>query len=1133
MSNILSYNDKTVKPNGEDWVQTEPYTDDDIARIHDPNGGLAEYPRTAIPSPFAQLDLVKNAFAKMSNQHLQSSLMDMRLVSNALDVAQLFFNFESHKDYLRIVRWNRSEQIANLLANSAHQLYGETLNLFLGVDTAYNFHLLDDWYIIMMHDKVVGATSPASLVMSAPGAETFPEIKVEQGVSLFSDLRQLWQRDEDFVLYMFLLFNAFPVLRERVPDVYAYMSANLPVIRRERPALYQSIIAALPNPAALDVNAASALVTKLDTLFDPFPADCGVTCLGARFYRRRSEDISGDAAQSDFLISPTREVGDTLPLVLRSGFNGSADGYKYINHTWDSSTEVLAADVPVDERLLPETNIKYPFLTTSDFLLPDLIQLSGAIDTAYYFGGNMRSHSTGRKNGYLLPLSATYFKYFNVSDLTGQVNGKNVFEMEENSDGSVLVTLRIPVKKRHIELTRTYHRVRNDAWSFDEQRGTGRIISGVALSASIFPFVRTSSHDSYTVQQFSMKPATDVTLRFLANGMSAKDLRVESKARTTGAVTSLYYDIDASFDLIEASVTTPAGSFCGIIVPMWKPFTPSNKELIFAVDFGTTNSHIEWAERGKASQTLSMSTSAGHALVASLLREGELDIADNMLKVEFVPRAIDDLYGFPLRSALASNSIGNDGTRLFANVNIPFLYERKDFTGYDVTTNLKWMGDITLSQEFLREMVLLIRAKTLIENANPANVTILYFYPVSMGGSDRRRLNDAWTTLFETYIGNPDEHLHMYPESIAPAFFYSGAQVAGSSYVSIDIGGGTSDVVVYQPTPDRLKSEPVIVSSFRFAGNALFGDGFAANDAAHNPLLSHYTEYFERLIDKNDDIAYLNRILADVMKTLNSADINAFLFSIENVAEIRAMREIDRKLFSYNALLRNDNERKFIFLYFYAAIIYYVASMMKSRNLMMPKQLYFSGTGSKILNILGSMQQITEFSQNIIEKVFGEKYTENFEIKIERNAPKQITCRGGVKLENTRLDGGENTDAYSPRNINRIKYCHSMTDEQSLTFATVNDLAVRSKIVAAVEDFNAFFLSLCDAELRDEHGIDNNVMRAYAEVLNRDLQNYLTSGINSYLKGRYDLTDTVEDVPFFYPIIGVIRHNLLPITKSE
>ena len=45
---------------------------------------------------------------------------------------------------------------------------------------------------------------------------------------------------------------------------------------------------------------------------------------------------------------------------------------------------------------------------------------------------------------------------------------------------------------------------------------------------------------------------------------------------------------------------------------------------------------------------------------------------------------------------------------------------------------------------------------------------------------------------------------------------------------------------------------------------------------------------------------------------------------------------------------------------------------------------------------------------------------------------------------------------------------------------------------------------------------------------------FATEGlINAFLKGRYNATDVIEDVPFFYPIIGVIRHNLLKNMRND
>lgn len=1130
MSEILSYSNKTSRAGNDDWIAVEPYQDDDIARIKDPDGGLSRNPRTAIPSPFAQLDLVKNAFAQLANPNLRGAVMNERLVSNALDVMQLFFDFENHKDYLRIVRWNRDEQLAALKANPHHRLYGETLELFLASDKVYNFDDLQDWYIIMYDNRVLGGTSPASLVMAAPVSASIEDIRVEQGITLFSIDRPLWQRDEDFVFYMYLLMNAYPVLRQRMGCVYSYMIHNIDYVRRQRPELYRRITDIIPNLNALSQDLAQSVLERLEQTFDRFGGDHDVSVLGARFYHKRILDIRTSASQSDFVIQPTmpHPEGTTMPLVLRSGFNGSVEHYRYIDKDWDSATEVLAGDVPLSQRKLPDTSIQYPFLTTADFFTDTLVRLSNAVDTDHYFDGNIRPNTVAATHGYLLPIKPEFFRWFSASDLYGHVVGRNMMDIEELSDGSVQVTLRIPVKKHCIELSRRYLATSDETWQWDERRGTGRMID-VIISASVFPFVRTDKNDDYTVQLFSMIPDGNVSLRFMRDGNSVTGINTTDKVRSHSVFTTTYYDINGTWDYAEASIRMPLGHFTGIILPRWKPYNPSARELVFAVDFGTTNTHVEWADRGQASQPLTFDWGNEQVLIASLLKQGGLDIAEQLQRIEFLPRVIDSVYGFPLRSSLARNQGSDGGNKLFHDVNIPFLYERKYFDGYEVTTNLKWMGDTTLAREFLRELMLLIKAKALLENVSLSRTQVIYFYPVSMGGSDRRKLQDAWEDLFRTYMDSDLSHLQAYPESIAPAFYYKGASVSGSSYVSIDIGGGTSDIVIYQPTHDRLGSDPVAISSFRFAGNALFGDAFGERDADTNPLLQHYSRYFTQLIenDRSTGISYLTSILQEIMRQKRSEDINAFLFSIENVEELRNLRDIDRNLYSYNTLLRNDEQRKLVFMYFYSALIYYIARTMRARNYEKPKQIYFSGTGSKILNIVGSHGQVEELTQTIIERVFDQQYSERFAIKIETECPKQITCRGGIRLENQRMEGQVNSSIYSPRNVASLKYCYSMLGDSQLTYAQVNSLDTRSQLVQQVREFNDFFISLLDKATKDDFGIDNTVLRLFTTVVGEDLDNYLTAGINSFLSGRYEPDDVVEDVPFFYPIIGTIRYNLL------
>ena len=143
MSKILSYNNKTT---GEGWVVlNSQYNADDIEMISDPNGGLSQRPRTAIPSPLAQMDLVKNAFKRLAaNTMLHGEAMDEKLVANALDVAQLFFNFGELRNQMRIVAWDRKSGIEALKASTSHRLLGETLEMYFTQDReAFNFDKLD------------------------------------------------------------------------------------------------------------------------------------------------------------------------------------------------------------------------------------------------------------------------------------------------------------------------------------------------------------------------------------------------------------------------------------------------------------------------------------------------------------------------------------------------------------------------------------------------------------------------------------------------------------------------------------------------------------------------------------------------------------------------------------------------------------------------------------------------------------------------------------------------------------------------------------------------------------------------------------------------------------------------------
>lgn len=1129
MSVILSYSDNTT---GTGWIPKEPYSGDDIRKINDPNGDTVEHPRTAIPSPFAQVDLVLTAFETLASDGLDTgAAMHHRLVSDALDIAQIFFDYPNHARNMRLLRWSPEGALANMAQGSeAHRLLADTLRLYMaGDDRAYNFSTAGDWFILMHRGRVIGSTSPATLTMGAPGVGQIDEIMVEQNRPLFGEPRHLWERDEEFVVYMIHWFNAYPQLRRSLGGVYDYILANIKEISRRKPQLYNRILARVENPSAFNMQAAQALADAMLTNYSEPGSSVAPRIFGVPFFTRKSDDILRTPKESDFRLKPLIEQpeGTLLPLILREGFTPpGAEDYRYISQPWQPATVVNTQGLPPEERTLPDTSIVYPWLTACDLLEDTLIRLATPVAPQFFTA--MTAGSDGR--GCLLPVKSLFFRYFPASYLRGNVvPGKPVMELREEGDNIVAV-LRLPTKGGYVELQRIYR-----SGVTAEPEGDGAIFDNARISAAVFPFARTGEQDIYNVRLFEMMPDYGCSLSFYGadpeHRVDARDPFVRTRSRV---MRTSYYEVNdtwdyARLDIVAQNGATPPCS--GVILPCWQEYNAGSDEFTFAVDFGTTNSHVEYSIGDTPARPLTFDAGREATLVATLDAPGTLAQADTLLDVEFIPRNIGDEFGFPLRTALARNATTDAHAEALRSVNIPFLYERKPFNGYRVSTMLKWGAEQEEAEQFLRELMLLIRASIILSNGSPSRSRIIYFYPVSMKRSLQHRYLTLWEDLYARYLNPNDVKVQALPESVAPAYFYHNSSTEGSDYASIDIGGGSSDVVIYKADEERMHSHPEIIASFRFAGNALFGDAFTHADAAANPMIKKYVSYFSHLLSGDPSLSFLDAILSDILTTGRSEDINAFLFSIEQTPAIRKLRELDRRPFSYNSLLSDDGGLKIVFLYFYTALIYYVAHLMKQAFIGLPRRICFSGTGSKILNILGRHDIVEEYTCAIIEKVYGEHYKapHRFELMIEHTHPKQVTCKGGLELERRISLGETDRSPFNARSIMAHKTQYSLTSAPSYTYASVRSAEARAEIVEAVEAYNAFFLGMMGDEWGEEFGVTREAVEKFRREASRDIPNYLASGIRSFLPDGDTADERVEDVPFFYAITGIIRNTLIPL----
>ena len=84
------------------WFNSGIITSDNLDTIKTAGKDVA----TSIPTPFATIDLVKSAFKWVANNGIKGNTAHHKLVSDALDVAQLFYTSPKLKDQIKIVAWD-------------------------------------------------------------------------------------------------------------------------------------------------------------------------------------------------------------------------------------------------------------------------------------------------------------------------------------------------------------------------------------------------------------------------------------------------------------------------------------------------------------------------------------------------------------------------------------------------------------------------------------------------------------------------------------------------------------------------------------------------------------------------------------------------------------------------------------------------------------------------------------------------------------------------------------------------------------------------------------------------------------------------------------------------------------------
>lgn len=1094
---------KSSGDNIRDWAESTVIGKTERGEINDPSGADAKNEITSIPSPFARIDLIKTAFyeidqlkdkIKGKHCHLDGNTIFHKMVSDTFDVAEIFFNYSRFKDKFEIIEWNRSQIEA---IGQTSQVLKNSLDIFFKQDAkAYNFDQVKSLYLLNYIGNgspnqdlnIVGATSPSTLFFPSNNDLSYigESIQFEENIPFDNNYLPLYRRDFEFVKYFFCLRKSNTDFIANFPELNDYLDATFKILSDSQKSILKAI-------SVDDYHSNYAAFEKK------------VEILGYPVLIKKT-DLLQIQDKSDFVIN-SDFVRQSLPLVLPDEYNtANYTDLFYLTNKWSSDFKIINIDIKIDinNRVLPFNGEKYPYLSINDFFEEKLIGMRHPINNDSFFSGEDHSPKEYKPDyGFLIPLKKIYFNYFKPDSLFESIGGRKRFEFIRINGNAIKAILRIPIRTEnrlnYIEYSKTY-----SGFSDEDNVNPDIIIKRFGLA--VLPLVKFKEKEKpfYNISLIdsSYEGNSKINLEFYQANNNVKSKNFQRLKGNKDSLGINLCSVNQNFDYMQLKVDD---EFSNVIIPKFEN-TVGNNRFTFAVDFGTTNTHIEYYENDQCNPKpfeINLDKQI-HKLNIDYYLEDDIDIALNQY---VIPQIIDQSsnYNFPIRTIIMESNKASLGNLLsiLNDVNIPFVYEKDtvDTSNNKISTNIKWnQNEEQRIKKFLEELLILMRNKVLINNGRLNETKLVWSYPTSLSTDGRVQLNKIWEILCEEYFNISGDQIKMISESIAPYYYFSNKEGAISSVLNIDIGGGTTDIVYVD------SGIPKLLSSFRFAANNIFGDGFA-NNVNNNSFVQLY----------KNKLTECGILTPDGVDVNSSVDLTTFYFSISKNKSF-----IDKD-FDYEALLKSNSQIKYIFLIFYSSIIFHVAKLLKVNNFKTPHNITFTGNGSRMLNILGGDNQIQVFTNKIFTKVFNK--TEKIKIIRNKKNPKEATSKGSLLYINNPVVNIE-TD-----NIKRI---YNPFDSEN-TLDQIDDECI-DRLEEEIREFYNIFIEIHnEIDYKDKFNVDLNLLEDVDLIFKSSLDSYIRSKVDERKQEKKSLGGglKIDETMFFYGIEGIIRQINSMILNSK
>lgn len=980
---------------------------------------------SSIPTPFSRLFMYANAFKEVNNiqmndvYHGHEGVTSYHaLVNEWMDFLEFLYVYGNTPE-MTVYEWGKNDidileesgnrkhrRLATALAESLKQ----TPNL--GEDTTIN--------LFRYGNHIVGGTSPVSILYLSPNWRTsmqqsnltFPRSGNDNGFLFDNKLVCLATRDIEFrkFVYMFVerVINSGVETSPEINYIFTYIRDERRFYDTIEENRFQNSLG-LVGDQAYDAAFNERNYRKIKDI-----KDGTVSVRGIDLWSLNPRNIT---LESDYTLNTecTRwkdEVVhggvvhiDHVPLVLSQQGIDNAWYDRKRNLRWNRNWMIpTPMDSTLSNRELPGLpNMIYPYITIDDLLESKIIFTPFDVHKSRFFTGSNQSLEC------LLPLKKEFFRYFDVSDLVkyNVENGNfvltDMLTIEETERDNAIpkfkVTLKVPVQRGlFVEFVRTYEN--KDVIVCSER--------GHIFDLAIFPFYRYTSGNVYNVMLGYVGNPKAVNF-YDVNDLSTP-LPCNPSIRSEAPLNTVHMHLDRSFDIIEFSVEGTTG----LAIPLMRNITVQNMNLVFCVDFGTSNTHVVYGEQGRVAgiKSLDINDTLEDLQVVYLNDHrqgnpyggfGTASSFINIVKREFVPAVIgsDADLSFPLATNICEQfDLRPGNVSLFSQMNIGFNYQNEignTARQCNYVTNIKWKmgGHDPLGNDRVRiyfeELMWIIKNKSVLLGGG-LNFQFVFTYPQSMKRFSVSRLQQLWEDARIKVGAAPNRQaasilIKKRLEGVAPYFCPRNDFGRAQKYVNIDIGGGTTDIIFIDPQPggDKLSYSAV------FAANDIWGDGVVVRQGKDNGFVTAYeqSEFFKAK-DDQDPLKMQYYTIKDRNSTTSSDLIN-FLFAHDDY-------------FHFTDSFDNDicSALKPILLVHLTSIVYYLGLSLKRDGLEeLPAIMSFTGMGSKYILLLGNDETVTDIVRAVLAYAVGNVFDRNNINAVNvvfQDHPKEVTAEGGVRM---------------------------------------------------------------------------------------------------------------------------------------